>query len=434
MSQDQKPVLVIIGGGFGGIELIKKLRDSPFDIILIDKNNHHTFQPLLYQVATCGLSAVSITAPFRRIFKGQKNFRFRMTEVIGIDPDQKKIRSNIGEICYDYLVIATGSVSNFFNNEELARNSLSLKNVMDALNIRSLLLREFEMAITRMQSDEKKILLNFVIIGGGSTGIEIAGALAEFKTHIVASDYPELDPGLMNIHLIEAADRILPMMSENSSSKAYQYLTHMGIKVWLNTRVSNYDGLNVTFSDGTILRSSAFIWTAGVKGATIPGIDPDSVINNRFMVNGFNQVKGYDHIFSIGDVAAMISPASPKGHPLLAMPAIQQGKRLAGNLKLLLAGRTMKKFTYTDLGVLATIGRNKAVAELPFGMFSGFFAWFLWMFIHLVRLIGFRNRIIILIEWMFSYFTYEYSFRIITQNGKTTTNEYLVHKDEKKSE
>ena len=224
--------------------------------------------------------------------------------------------------------------------------------------------------------------------------------------------------GLMNIHLIEAADRILPMMSENSSSRAYQYLTHMGVKVWLNTRVSNYDGLNVTLTDGTILRSSAFIWTAGVKGAMIPGINEDSVINNRYIVNGFNQVQGYDNIFSIGDVAAMINPAYPKGHPLLAMPAIQQGKRLAGNLKRMLAGRAMNKFTYTDLGVLATIGRNKAVAELPFGRFSGFFAWFLWMFIHLVRLIGFRNRIIILIEWMFSYFTYEYSFRIITQNGK----------------
>ncbi len=418
MSQKKKPVLVVIGGGFGGIELIKRLRDSSFDIILIDKNNHHTFQPLLYQVATCGLSAVSITAPFRRIFKGQKNFRFRMTEVNGIDPGQKKIMSNIGDIYYDYLVVATGSVSNFFINEELAKNSLSLKNVMDALNIRSLLLREFELAITRVQSDEKKILLNFVIIGGGATGIEIAGALAEFKTHIVAYDYPELDPGLMNIHLIEAADRILPMMSENSSSRAYQYLTHMGVKVWLNTRVSNYDGLNVTLTDGTILRSSAFIWTAGVKGAMIPGINEDSVINNRYIVNGFNQVQGYDNIFSIGDVAAMINPAYPKGHPLLAMPAIQQGKRLAGNLKRMLAGRAMNKFTYTDLGVLATIGRNKAVAELPFGRFSGFFAWFLWMFIHLVRLIGFRNRIIILIEWMFSYFTYEYSFRIITQNGK----------------
>lgn len=426
MSQDKKPVIVIIGGGFGGIELIKKLRNSPFDIILIDKNNHHTFQPLLYQVASCGLSAVSITAPFRRIFKGQKNFRFRMTEVIGIDPDQKKIISPIGDINYDYLVIATGSEANFFNNEELAKNSLSLKTVMDALNIRSLLLREFEMAVTRIQSEDKKILLNFVIIGGGATGIEIAGALAEFKKHIVASDYPELDPGLMNIHLIEAADRILPMMSEISSSKAYKYLTRMGIKVWLNTRVSNYDGLNVTLTDGTVLRSSAFIWTAGVKGALIPGISEESVFNNnRYFVNEYNQVKGYNNIFAIGDVAAMINPATPKGHPLLAMPAMQQGKMLAGNLQRLLSLRQMKKFTYIDLGVLATIGRNKALAELPFGKFSGFFAWFLWMFIHLIRLIGFRNRVIILIEWMFSYFTYEYSFRIITQNGKNSVDHFL---------
>ncbi len=420
MNMKNRPVVVIIGGGFGGIEIVKKLRNAPVDIILIDKNNHHTFQPLLYQVATCGLSAVSITAPFRRIFKGQQNFRFRMTEVTSIDPEKKKILTPIGEIGYDYLVIATGSVSNFFNNEELERNSLSLKNVMDALSIRSLLLREFETAITRMQSDEKKILLNFVIIGGGATGIEIAGALAEFKTHIVASDYPELDPGLMNIHLIEAAERILPMMSERSSAKAYQYLTRMGVKVWLNTRVSNYDGLNVTLTDGTVLRSSAFIWTAGVKGALIPGINGDAVAGNRYLVNEFNQVKGCEDIFSIGDVASMITPAWPRGHPLLAMPAIQQGGKLAGNLKLLLAGKPMKKFSYTDLGVLATIGRNKAVAELPFGRFSGFFAWFLWMFIHLVRLIGFRNRVIILIEWMFSYFTYEYSFRIITQNGKNT--------------
>jgi len=419
MSVNKKPVLVVIGGGFGGIELIKKLRNAGFDIILIDKNNHHTFQPLLYQVASCGLSAVSITSPFRRIFKGQKNFRFRMTEVIGIEPEQKKVVTGIGDIYYDYLVIATGSVSNFFHNEELEKNSLSLKTVMDALSIRSLLLREFETAVTRIHSDEKKVLLNFVIIGGGATGIEIAGALAEFKKHIVASDYPELEPGLMNIHLIEAADRLLPMMSEKSSLRAYRDLNGMGVKVWLNTRVSNYDGLNVTLTDGSVLRSSAFIWTAGVRGALIPGINQDSVRNNnRYLVNEYNQLKGYDNIFAIGDVAAMISPETPNGHPLLAMPAIQQGKKLAFNLKQLTAGLRMKKFVYTDLGVLTTIGRNKALAELPFGRFSGFFAWFLWMFIHLIRLIGFRNRLIILIEWIFSYFTYEYSFRIITQNGR----------------
>jgi len=422
MNSDKRPVVVVIGGGFGGIELIKRLRHAPVDIILIDRNNHHTFQPLLYQVASCGLSAVSITSPFRRIFKGQSNFRFRMTEVTRIVPEEKKVVTPIGEIAYDLLVIATGSVSNFYGNEELERNSLSLKSVMDALSLRSRLLREFETALTRMQRDEKKILLNFVIIGGGATGIEIAGALAEFKRHIVASDYPELDPGLMNIHLIEATGRILPMMSEESSRKAENYLSRMGVKVWVNTRVSSYDGLNVTLTDGTILRSSAFIWTAGVKGALVPGLSESSILDhNRIRVDEFNRVSGYDDIYAIGDVAAMVTPSTPKGHPLLAMPAIQQGKNLAANLLRMWKGAEQKRFTYTDLGVLATIGRNKALAELPFGRFSGFFAWFLWMFIHLVRLIGFRNRLIILIEWMFSYFTYEYSFRIITQPGNGTS-------------
>ncbi|HNY01061.1 MAG TPA: NAD(P)/FAD-dependent oxidoreductase [Bacteroidales bacterium] len=422
MNSDKRPVVVVIGGGFGGIELIKRLRHAPVDIILIDRNNHHTFQPLLYQVASCGLSAVSITSPFRRIFKGQSNFRFRMTGVTRIVPEEKKVVTPIGEIAYDLLVIATGSVSNFYGNEELERNSLSLKSVMDALSLRSRLLREFETALTRMQRDEKKILLNFVIIGGGATGIEIAGALAEFKRHIVASDYPELDPGLMNIHLIEATGRILPMMSEESSRKAENYLSRMGVKVWVNTRVSSYDGLNVTLTDGTILRSSAFIWTAGVKGALVPGLSESSILDhNRIRVDEFNRVSGYDDIYAIGDVAAMVTPSTPKGHPLLAMPAIQQGKNLAANLLRMWKGAEQKRFTYTDLGVLATIGRNKALAELPFGRFSGFFAWFLWMFIHLVRLIGFRNRLIILIEWMFSYFTYEYSFRIITQPGNGTS-------------
>ena len=247
------PKLVVIGGGFGGIELIKKLRNKPFDIILVDRNNHHTFQPLLYQVASCGLADVSITSPFRRIFKGYRNFRFRMADVTKIEPGAKKISTNIGDIPYDILVIATGSTSNFYGNDNLKKHSLSLKTVTDALTIRNTLLREFEEAITRMHIDEKKILLNFVIIGAGSTGVEIAGSLAEFKKHIAPYDYPELDPGLMNIHLIEAADRVLPMMSKISSEKADEYLTRMGVKVWLNTRVEDYDGLNVVLTDGTIL-------------------------------------------------------------------------------------------------------------------------------------------------------------------------------------
>jgi len=412
----EAPVLVVIGGGFGGIELIKKLRSQPIDIILIDRNNHHTFQPLLYQVASCGLADVSITSPFRRIFRDFRNFRFRMATVIRIDTAAKKVITNIGDFSYDFLVIASGSTSNFFGNENLEQHSLSLKSVTDALAIRNTILREFEVAITRLHADDRKVLLNFVIIGAGATGVEIAGSLAEFKKHIVPFDYPELDPGLMNIHLIEAADRVLPMMSKISSEKAEEYLTRMGVKVWLNTRVKDYDGLSVTLTDGTILRSVAFFWSAGVKGALIEGLNPDSIQRGtRYIVNEFNLVKGYDEIYAIGDVAAMISVDRPNGHPMLALPAIQQGHNLARNLVRMLRGQPMKPFVYQDLGVMSTIGRNKAVAELRFGKYHGFIAWAMWMFVHLIRLVGFRNRIAILTDWIWNYFTYEYTFRIITQ-------------------
>ncbi len=339
-----------------------------------------------------------------------------MADVMRIDPEAKKIITNIGEISYDILVIATGSTSNFFGNANLEKHSLCLKSVADALTIRNTLLREFEEAITRMQIDEKKILLNFVIIGAGSTGVEIAGSLAEFKKHIVPYDYPELDPGLMNIHLIEAADRVLPMMSKISSEKADEYLTRMGVKVWLNTRVKDYDGLNVVLTDGTILKSVAFIWSAGVKGAVIDGLKPESIYQkSRYIVNSLNQVEGYDNIYALGDVAAMISEKRPKGDPMLALPAIQQGHNLARNLVRLLEEKSLKPFVYNDLGIMSTVGRNKAVAELPFGRYHGFVAWFMWMFVHLIRLIGFRNRMGILFDWIWNYFTYEYSFRIITQ-------------------
>jgi len=412
----EHPVLIVIGGGFGGIELIKKLKNKPFDIILIDRNNHHTFQPLLYQVASCGLADVSITSPFRRIFRGFGNFRFRMADVTRIDPENNSVVTDIGEIPFDLLVIATGSTSNFYGNNNLEKHSLSLKSVADALTIRNTLLREFEEAITRIHIDDKKVLLNFIIIGAGSTGVEIAGSLAEFKKHIVPFDYPELDPGLMNIHLIEAADRVLPMMSKISSEKADEYLTGLGVKVWLNTRVQDYDGLNVTLTDGTILRSVAFIWSAGVKGAVIEGLNPDSIFQgSRYIVDQFNKVKGYENIYALGDVAAMLSEKRPAGHPLLALPAIQQGHNLAGNLYRMREMKPFIPFSYNDLGIMSTIGRNQAVAELRFGKFHGFIAWFLWMFVHLIRLVGFRNRLTILTDWVWNYFTYEYTFRIISQ-------------------
>lgn len=414
------PVVLIIGGGFAGIELIKKLRNQPFRIILIDRENHHTFQPLLYQVASCGLSATSITSPFRRIFKGYKNFLFRMAMVERIDPEKNEVVTPIGSFYYDYLVIATGSESNFYGDNSLATHSLSMKSVTDALTIRSTLLKEFETALTRLHTDEQKILLNFVIIGAGATGVEVAGALAEFKKHIVPLDYPELDPGLMNIHLIEASPKVLPMMSEKASEKAKQYLEEMGVKVWLNTQVKSYDGLNVTLRDGTILRSVCFIWSAGVKGVIIAGLEKATIVRgNRYRVDHYNRVDGYQDIFALGDVAAVIDDDTPQGHPMLAMPAIQQARNLAGNLLRFRNNTTPLPFKYKDLGVMSTIGRHKAVADLKLIKSQGLLAWYIWMAVHLIRLIGFRNKFVILTDWFWNYLFYEYSFRIITHPFRT---------------
>jgi NADH dehydrogenase len=336
-----------------------------------------------------------------------------MAIVERIDPERKEVFTANGTYKYDFLVIATGSITDYYDNEVLEQHSLSLKSVTDALTIRSTLLREFEMAVTRMHTDEKKILLNFIIIGAGATGVEIAGALAEFKKHIVPVDYPELDPGLMNIHVIEASNKVLRRMSPAASAKSQEYLEKMGVKVWLNTRVENYDGLNVTLTDGTVLRSVCFIWSAGVKGAVIPGLMKEIIQEgNRYKVDSFNRVEGYSNIYALGDVAAMISKDIPVGHPLVALPAMQQGANLARNFLRELKKKPWKPFRYE---VLSTIGRHKAVADLPYWKTQGVIAWFLWMFIHLIRLIGFRNRLVILVDWIWSYVTYEYSFRLITQ-------------------
>jgi len=410
-----RPKILIIGGGFGGITLIQKLKNKPCDLILLDKFNHHNFQPLMYEVATCGLSAVSIASPFRRMFMRYRNFTFHLTEVQKIFPVNNRVETDIGNFDYDYLVIATGAETNFFDNGRMAKYSLVMKSLNDALTIRNTLLEQFEIATLYNTPEEQKIILNFVVIGGGATGIELAGALAEFKSHIISKDYPEIDPSLMNIHLIEAGNRLLPAMSEGASWKSYQFLTRMGVKIWLSTSVKDYDGVNVTLTDGTILRSAFFIWAAGVKGALIPGLDPGVIQGTRIVVDEYNQVKGYDNIFAIGDVAAMISDKLPKGHPMLAFPAMQQGRNLASNFLRRLQGKPLNKFRYLDLGTLATVGRHKAVADLPFLKTQGFFAWFLWMGLHLIRITGFRNRLIALSDWIWNYFTYGFTYRIITR-------------------
>jgi NADH:ubiquinone reductase (H+-translocating) len=415
MKEEKRPKIIIIGGGFSGISMIHKLRNKPFDIILIDRFNHHNFQPLLYQVATCGLSAVSIATPFRRLFRGYRNFSFYLAEVKSIFPAEQRVETTIGEFYYDYLVIATGSESNFFGNEGFEKNSLVMKSLNDAITIRNTLLEQFENAVIFKNPDEQKVILNFIIVGGGATGVELAGALAEFKRHIIPKDYPSIDPSLMNIHLIEAGNRLLPAMTEDASVKANEFLIRMGVKVWLSTMVKNYDGLNVVLTDGTILRSAFFIWAAGVKGRLIPGIPRESIVRNRIIVDEYSRVIGMDHVFALGDVAMMATEINPDGHPMLAFPAMQQGTQLGKNLMLLQAGKPMKKFRYIDLGVLATVGRNKAVADLPFLKTQGFFAWLLWMGIHLFRITGFRNRLIAFSDWIWNYFTYAFTYRIIAK-------------------
>ncbi|MDD4602251.1 MAG: NAD(P)/FAD-dependent oxidoreductase [Bacteroidales bacterium] len=410
-----RPRLIIIGGGFGGITLIQKLKNKNFEIILIDKYNHHNFQPLLYQVATCGLSATSIASPFRRMFKNYHNFTFHLAGVTRIDPDHRCIETNIGKFEYDYLVISTGSKPNFYNNPQLEENSLVMKSLDDALTIRNTLLEQFELATFNKNAEEKKIILNFVIIGGGATGVELAGALAEFKKHIIGKDYPEIDPSLMNIHLIEAGNRLLPAMSNGASVKANDFLTKMGVKVWLSTMVKDYDGINVTLTDETILRSAFFIWSAGVKGSIIPGLKPEAISKNRILVDEFHKVTGYNNMYAIGDVSAMITEKTPRGYPMLAFPAMQQGTNLAHNLCRQTLGKPLRKFTYLDLGTLATIGRHQAVADLPFFKTQGFIAWFLWMGLHLMRITGFRNRLKAFSDWVWNYFTYAYTYRIITR-------------------
>ncbi len=415
-TTDQKR-LVIIGGGFGGISLAKKLRGLPMQIVLIDRHNYHTFQPLLYQVSTGGLEPDSIAYPIRKILKKLKNFHFRWAEVREIDPQRQEVKTNIGTLSYDYLVMATGTRTNFFGNAGIQDNAMPMKNVPQALNIRSLMLQNFEKADDCDSREERKALLNFCIIGAGPTGVELAGAFAELKKNVFPTDYRHLNIDEMEIHLFEGTGRVLPTMSEQASAKAHQFLDEFGVKIHLDTLVSGYDGEVISMKDGDTIRTRNFIWTAGVTGAAIPGFDGRVLVErlNRFKVNPFNQLPGYDNVFAIGDIAYMVSEDYPKGHPQVAQPAIQQGEHLAANFKRLLKGAPLEPFRYYDKGTMATIGRNKAVVDLKRLRFGGFFAWFIWMFVHLMFLVGFRNKVVVFFNWTYNYINYDKAARLIVR-------------------
>ncbi|MEX0291533.1 MAG: NAD(P)/FAD-dependent oxidoreductase, partial [Flavobacteriaceae bacterium] len=389
-------------------------------ILMIDKHNYHTFQPLLYQVSTGGLEPDSIAYPIRKILKRLKNFHFRWATVERLDPVAEVIHTNIGEIDYDYLIIATGTKTNFFGNKDIQTHAMAMKNVPQSLNIRSYMLQNFEKADNSGDIEERKALLNFSIIGAGPTGVELAGAFTELKKNVFPKDYRHLNIEEMEIHLFEGANRVLPPMTAHASKKAEEFLDEFGVHLHLNTIVKGYDGDVLTMNDGQTMRTRNFIWTAGVTGAAIEGLDSDALIakDNRFKVNSYSQVYGYDNVFAIGDIAYMETEAYPKGHPQMAQPAIQQGTLLAKNLKLLLEGKTLKPFTYKNKGEMATIGRNRAVVDLPKFSFGGFFAWFIWMFVHLMSLVGFRNRVIVFFNWAYNYINYDKAARLIVRPFK----------------
>ncbi|MCM4160652.1 NAD(P)/FAD-dependent oxidoreductase [Antarcticibacterium flavum] len=414
------PRVVIIGGGFAGITLTRKLLKEDFQTVLLDRNNFHTFQPLLYQVSTSGLEPDSIAYPLRKITRSSDRAFFRMAEVESIDPEKNTIYTNIGEMVYDYLVIATGSKTNFFGNKSIEEHGMWMKTVPQALNIRSLILENLEQAVITDDPVKRKALLTFILVGAGPTGVELSGAIAELKRNIVPQDYPDLNPDEMEIHLLEGLDRVLPPMSEEASAKAHKFLKELGVQVHLNTMVESYDGENVTTNTDRVFKSSTFIWSAGVTGAPVKGLNASALVEaaNRYEVNVFNQVNGYENIFAIGDIAVMQNEEYPRGHPMVAQPAIQQGKHLAQNLKRLVKGEKLEPFHYKDKGTMATVGRNRAVVDLDKWKFGGFFAWFVWMFIHLWYLIGFRNRLVTFFNWVYNYINYDKAARLIIRPFK----------------
>ena len=411
--------IVIIGGGFGGLKLARKLAKQNFQVVLIDKNNYHQFQPLYYQVATSGIEPSAIAFPLRKVFQKLNNIVIRLAEVTSVNPLESTINSTIGSINYDYLVIAMGADTNFFGNQNIQKNALPMKSINEALSIRNTILENYETALSIVDLEEKQAYMNIVVVGGGPTGVEVAGTLAEMKKHILPKDFPELQFDKMNIYLIESSPKLLAALSEKSSEKAREYLTKLGVNVATETQVKDYDGEKVLLADGTIIKAKTLIWAAGIKANTLEGIPNDVLARgNRIKVDQFNKVEGTQNIFAIGDIACMCDEKSPNGHPQVAQVAIQQGDNLAKNLINLNTNKTLSPFKYKDLGSMATVGRNLAVVDLPFLKTQGFIAWCIWMFVHLMSIVGVKNRILIFINWAWSYISYDQSLRLIIRKSK----------------
>lgn len=414
-SERSFPRIIVIGGGFGGVEVARKLKDKEVEVLLIDRNNFHTFQPLMYQVATGTLAEDSISFPLRKMFASQHNFFFRLAEVKHIDHLQKEVHTSVGIFDYDYLVIASGATTNFFGNQDVEKYALPMKSIKEALNIRSYVLQNLEEAVLRKNMSDRERYLNFVVVGGGPTGVELSGAIAEIQLHMLRKDYPELLKHEMKVYLIEGTGKILGALSEKSSRDAERYLKELGVHVLLNTQVTGYDGNTITFNDGNSIPTKTVIWGAGVKGQFPTGINMDRIERgNRIRTDAFCKVDGMENVYAIGDVSAMITEEYPRGLPGVAPAAQQQGKYVAKHILNQITGKPNEEpFKYFDKGSMATVGRNRAVVDMGKFHMKGFIAWMIWMFVHLVSIFGFRNRLVTFVNWTIKFWTKNSGIRLI---------------------
>ena len=403
----------MVGCGFAGLKFVKRIDSDLYQVVLLDRRNYHTFQPLLYQVASSGLEPDSIVYPIRKIFKDKKNFYFRMADTREIDQDNKEVVTSIGNIRYDILVIATGAKSNFFGMRDIEKYAMPMKEVVEALNLRSLIIQNFEEALNTNDLKVRERLMNFIIVGGGPTGVELAGALSELKAHVLPKDYPDLDIRRMQIHIIESNEQVLSAMSDVASEKAEKYLKKRDVNLWLGRRVSQYDGTTVIAGDKQF-ETKTLIWAAGIKGEFPAGIRGAHIARgNRIQVDQWNRVSGDGDIYAIGDVACINSERYPEGNAMLASVAEQQGAHLARTLNRKALGKEIKPFAYEDKGTMATIGRNHAIVDMPKLKIGGTLGWFIWMFVHLMLLVDFRNRLIVFSNWAWSYINYDKGTRVI---------------------
>lgn len=423
IQRNQKKRVVIVGGGLGGLRLAEDLYGSGMQVVLIDKNNFHQFPPLIYQIASAGIDPSSISFPFRQIFRKRKDFYFRMAEARMVDSEKKILQTSIGKIDYDYLVLASGATTNFFGNKNIEEWAIPMKTVPEAMGLRNALLSNFERALTCATEEERQELLNVVIVGGGATGVEIAGALAEMRRYVIPYDYPDMDSSLMHIYLIEAGDRLLAGLSQESSQKAYEFLKSMGVDIQFGKIVTDYRDHKVIMKDGTEIPTRTFLWVSGIRANAMPGIDESHMGRGfRFKVDEYNRIPGVEDVFAIGDQCLQTSDAAyPNGHPQVAQVAIQQAKNLAKNLKRIVRGADSSELTafhYKNLGSMATIGRNKAVVEIGKFRSQGFFAWVLWLVVHLRSILGVKNKVMVLLNWLWKYVSYNDSIRMITYATK----------------